>query len=722
MPGTRSLLAGVLPALALALTSTVAAAQSASDSCPPPKAHAVDTVTDYFGTRVADPYRWLENTDSPETRAWVDSENCVTFRYLAAIPERARILDRLTKLWNYERFGLPGREGGKYVYTRNDGLQNQSVYYWQPSLDATPQVLIDPNTLSSDGTVALSTWDISDDGRYFGYGTAAAGSDWNEFHVRSFTAGRDLPDHLKWIKFSGLSWTHDNAGFFYSRYPQPAGNVLRAVVKNQKLYYHRLGTAQAADRLVYARPAQPDWGLGGGVTEDGRYLIIGVSLGTDSRNRVYYMDLASARHPRVHGRVARLLDDFDATYDFVGNLGPLFYFRTNLGAPRAKLIAIDTRHPARSAWREVIPQGQDVLESVSLIGGRLVANYMQEAHSRLAVFDTAGTRVADIALPTLGAVSGISGRADGPEMFYDFTSFLYPTTIFRYDVATGQGAVWKAPHLDFDPSRYETQQVFYRSKDGTRVPMFLTYRKGIARDSSNPVYLTAYGGFDINMLPSFSVVNAVWLEMGGVLAIPNLRGGGEYGEEWHEAGMHEKKQNVFDDFIAAAEYLIHEGWTRTSKLAVGGGSNGGLLIGAVENQRPDLFGATLPAVGVMDMLRFQKFTVGWAWVTEYGSSDSASQFPYLFRYSPLQNIRPGTRYPPTLVTTADHDDRVVPGHSFKYAATLQADQAGPAPILIRIETRAGHGGGMPVSKQIELNADRWAFLVRNLGMTVPSSQ
>jgi prolyl oligopeptidase len=714
----RSRLYGL--AATLAFLAPAAAFAQSTQLCTLPKARLVDTVTDYFGTEVRDPYRWLENTDAPDAKAWIQAENCVTFAYLAGIPERARIRERLTQLWNYERFGVPSREGGIYVFSKNDGLQNQSVYYWQRTLDAEPQVLIDPNTLASDGTVALTSWDVSDDGRYFGYGTAAAGSDWNELHVRDVAAGRDLPDHLRWVKFSGLSWTHDNAGFFYSRYAEPAGDVLRAVVKNQKLYYHRLGTAQTADRLVYQRPDQPDWLMGGSVTEDGRYLIIGVSLGTDSRNRVYYMDLGSPRHPRVHGTVVRLLDDFDATYDFVGNIGPVFYFRTNLGAPRARLIAIDTRHPARSAWREIVPQGPDVLESVALIGGHFVASYMQDAHSRLSVFDSAGTRVADVPLPTLGAVSGVSGRADSPEMFYAFTSFLYPTTIFRYDVATGQGSVWKAPHLDFDPSRYVTEQVFYHSGDGTRVPMYLTYRKGLQRDSSNPVYLTAYGGFDISILPSFSVVNAVWLEMGGVLAEPNLRGGGEYGEEWHQAGMHEHKQNVFDDFIAAAEYLIAEGWTKPAKLAIGGGSNGGLLIGAVLNQRPDLFGAALPAVGVMDMLRFQKFTIGWAWVTEYGSSDSAGQFPYLYRYSPLQNIRPGTRYPATLVTTADHDDRVVPGHSFKYTATLQAAQAGPAPILIRIETRAGHGGGMPVSKQIELNADRWAFLVKNLGMTVTS--
>ncbi len=706
-----------LAALLAALAPAALFAQE-QQTCTIPKARTADQVDDYFGTRVADPYRWLENTDSPETKTWVEQENCVTFAYLAQIPERTRIRERLTQLWNYERFGLPGREGGRYVYTRNDGLQNQSVWYWQTSLAGEPRLLIDPNKLSTDGTVALTSSEVSHDGRYFGYGTAAAGSDWNELHVRSIADGRDLPDHLVWVKFSGLSWTHDNLGFFYSRYPEPTGNVLQAVVKDQKLYYHRLGAEQSADRLVYERPDHPDWGIGGGVTEDGRYLIIGVSLGTDSRNRLYYLDLRDARRPQLTGSVVRLLDDFDARYDFVGNDGPVFYFLTNLDAPRGRLIAIDTRRPARAEWQEIIPQSEQVLSGVTLVGGRFVADYLDNAHSRLALFAKNGKFLHEIELPALGTVGGVSGRADSPEMFYAFTSFLYPTTIFRYDVARGAGTVWKAPHLDFDASRYETQQVFYRSKDGTRVPMFLTYRKGTARDSSNPVYLTAYGGFDISILPSFSVVNAVWLEMGGVLAQPNLRGGGEYGEEWHQAGMHEHKQNVFDDFIAAAEYLIAEGWTRPSKLAVGGASNGGLLIGAVENQRPELFGATLPAVGVMDMLRFQKFTIGWAWVTEYGSSDSTSQFPYLYRYSPLQNIRPGTRYPPTLVTTADHDDRVVPGHSFKYAATLQAAQAGPAPILIRIETRAGHGGGMPVSKQIELNADRWAFLVRNLGMTV----
>ncbi len=704
----------------LSVLVPAAALAQAPDTCSIPTAHTVDTVTNYFGTEVRDPYRWLEDTDAPDTKAWVAEENCVTFAYLARIPERSRIRERLTRLWNYERYGVPSREGGVYVYSKNDGLQNQSVYYWQPALAAEPRILIDPNTLASDGTVALTAWDVSHDGRYFGYGTAAAGSDWNELHVRVIATGRDLRDTLRWIKFSGLSWTHDNAGFYYSRFPTPTGNVLTAVVKNQKLYYHRLGTPQSADRLVYARPDRPDWGFGGSVTEDGRYLIVYVSLGTDSRNRVYYADLGSARRPRIAGHVVPLLDAFDASYGFVGNRGAVFYFTTNLDAPRGRLIAIDTRHPARAAWKEIIPQTDQVLDGVTLVGGRFVAQYLQDAHSRLAIFAADGRHMADVALPGLGTVGGVSGRADGPEMFYAFTSFLYPTTIFRYDVATGANAVWKAPHLDFDPSGYETEQVFYRSKDGTRVPMFITHRRDLAKDSANPVLLTAYGGFDISNLPYFSVANAVWLELGGALALANLRGGGEYGEEWHRAGMHEHKQNVFDDFIGAAEYLEHEGYTRPAKLAIEGASNGGLLIGAVENQRPELFAATLPAVGVMDMLRFQRFTIGWAWVTEYGSSDSASQFPYLYRYSPLQNIRPGTHYPPTLVTTADHDDRVVPGHSFKYAATLQAAQGASAPILIRIETRAGHGGGMPVSKQIELVTDEWAFLVKNLGMTLPS--
>ena len=684
-----------------------------------PAARKSDVVDDYHGTRVPDPYRWLEDPDSPESRAWIEAQNRLTAAYLAEIPARATIRQRLTKLWNYPKYGAPFRKAGRYFFLKNDGLQNQSVLYKQASLEATPETLLDPNILSEDGTVALSTLAVSDNGRLLAYGTAASGSDWEEFRVRDVITARDLPDHLKWIKFSGASWTKDGAGFFYSRYPEPTDKALTDVNRFQRLYYHRLGTDQAQDVLVYERPDQPDWGMNAEVTDDGRYAVLTVWLGTDRRNRVYFRDLKDPRHPKITGAVVRLLDDFDASYAFVGNDGPVFYFLTDLDAPRKRVIAIDTRHPERARWREVIPQGQDVLEGVHIIHDTFVANYMHDASSRLRLFALDGRMLKDLELPTLGSIGSISGERKDDEMFYAFTSFLYPTTIFRYDFKSGATSVFKAPTIDFDPSRFETKQVFYTSKDGTRVPIFITYKKGLTLDGSNPTYLYGYGGFNISLTPSFSVAMLVWLEMGGVYAVPNLRGGGEYGEEWHQGGMHEKKQNVFDDFIAAAEYLIAQRYTTTPKLAVAGGSNGGLLVGAAITQRPDLFGAALPAVGVMDMLRFHKFTIGWAWVTDYGSADSAAQFPYLYKYSPLHNIRAGTRYPATLVTTADHDDRVVPGHSFKFTATLQAAQAGPQPVLIEIETKAGHGAGKPTSKVIEEQADRLAFLVRNLAMTIP---
>ena len=684
-----------------------------------PAARKSDVVDDYHGTRVPDPYRWLEDPDSPESRAWIEAQNRLTAAYLADIPARATIRQRLTKLWNYPKYGAPFRKAGRYFFLKNDGLQNQSVLYKQASLEATPETLLDPNILSEDGTVALSTLAVSDNGRLLAYGTAASGSDWEEFRVRDVVTARDLPDHLQWIKFSGASWTKDGAGFFYSRYPEPTDKALTDVNRFQRLYYHRLGTDQAQDVLVYERPDQPDWGMNAEVTDDGRYAVLTVWLGTDRRNRVYFRDLRDPRHPQITGEVVRLLDDFDASYSFVGNDGPVFYFLTDRDAPRKRVIAIDTRHPERGRWREVIPQGQDVLEGVHIIHDTFVANSMHDASSRLRLFALDGRMLKDLELPTLGSIGSISGERKDDEMFYAFTSFLYPTTIFRYDFKSGATSVFKAPTIDFDPSRYETKQVFYTSKDGTRVPMFITYKKGLTLDGSNPTYLYGYGGFNISLTPSFSVAMLVWLEMGGVYAVPNLRGGGEYGEEWHQGGMHEKKQNVFDDFIAAAEYLIAQRYTTTPKLAVAGGSNGGLLVGAAITQRPDLFGAALPAVGVMDMLRFHKFTIGWAWVTDYGSADSAAQFPYLYKYSPLHNIRAGTRYPATLVTTADHDDRVVPGHSFKFTATLQAAQAGPQPVLIEIETKAGHGAGKPTSKVIEEQADRLAFLVRNLAMTIP---
>ena len=681
-----------------------------------PSAHKGAVVDDYHGTPVPDPYRWLEDPDAPDSRAWIEAENRITESYLAQIPQRDAIRRRLTQLWNYPKYGAPFHKAGRYFFFKNDGLQNQSVLYKQASLVADAEVLLDPNVLSSDGTVALSTLALSEDGRLLAYGTSASGSDWEEFHVRDIATARDRTDQLRWIKFSGASWTHDGRGFFYSRYPEAADKALTSVNRFQKVYYHRLGTAQARDVLVYERPDQPDWGFGAAVTDDGRYVVMNVWLGTDRRNRVHYLDLRSATRPRVTGAVTRLLDDFDAGYGFIGNDGPVFYFLTDLDAPKKRVIAIDTRQPERARWREIIPQGEDVLEGVQIIHDVFVAHYMHDAHSRLRLFALDGRLLKDVALPTLGAVASISGERKDDAMFYAFTSFLYPTTIFRYDFTEGRSSVFKAPAIDFDPSGYETKQVFYTSKDGTRVPMFITHKQGIKLDGSNPTYLYGYGGFDISLTPSFSVSVLAWLELGGVYAMPNLRGGGEYGEEWHQAGMHEKKQNVFDDFLAAAEYLIAQGYTTPAKLAVGGGSNGGLLVGAAITQRPELFGAALPAVGVMDMLRFHKFTIGWAWVTEYGSADSAAQFPYLYKYSPLHNLKAGARYPATLITTADHDDRVVPGHSFKFAAALQAAQAGPAPVLIEIETKAGHGAGKPTSKVIEEQADRWAFLVKNLGI------
>ena len=686
---------------------------------PPTRKGAV--VDDHHGTRVADPYRWLEDVDSPETRSWVEAQNRVTFAYLEQIPERERIRRRLTELWDYPKYGPPFKKGGRYFFFKNSGLQNQSVLYTQGALTAEPEVLLDPNTLSADGTVALSILALSEDGRVMVYGTSASGSDWQEFRVRDVATRQDRADHLRWIKFSSAAWTHDGAGFFYSRYPEPKSGTdpLLEANHDQKVYYHRLGTDQSADRLIYERPDHPDWGFSVEVSADGRYAVYSVWLGTDRRNRIYYQDLGDPKHPRVDAPVVRLLDAFDAAYGFVGSDGPVFYFQTDHSAPRGRILAVDTRRPDPAAWREVVPQSADVIEGSQIIHNTFVARYLHDAYSQLKLFALDGKPLGDVALPTLGSIAQVTGERGDDEMFYAFTSFLYPTTIFRHDFATGQSSVFKAPEMAFDPAPYETVQVFYRSKDGTRVPMFLTYKKGLRRDGMNPTYLYGYGGFNVNLTPGFSIGVVGWLEMGGVYAQPILRGGAEYGEEWHQAGMLDRKQNVFDDFIAAAEYLIAEQYTSPAKLAIGGGSNGGLLIGAVVNQRPELFGAALPAVGVMDMLRFHKFTIGWAWVTEYGSADSVSQFPFLYRYSPLHNLKPGTRYPATLVTTADHDDRVVPGHSFKYAAALQAAQAGPAPVLIRIETKAGHGAGKPTAKIIEEQTDRWAFIVHALHMTLP---
>jgi prolyl oligopeptidase len=680
-----------------------------------PESKKVDHTDDYHGTKIADPYRWLEDVDSAETKAWVEAQNKVTFAYLNEIPVREQIKQRLTKLWNYERYSPPSKQGGRYFYSKNNGLQNQSVLYWTDSLDKEGKVLLDPNTLSSDGTVALGGLSISEDGRLMAYGLAASGSDWREFHVRDIDSGKDLTDVIKWVKFSGISWTHDGKGFFYSRYDEPKQGT-KMVGQNffPKLYYHKLGTPQSEDILIYHEPEHKERLISGGVTDDGRYLIVNVSQGSTSKNRVYYKDLESK-----DSGVVKLLDAADASYGMIDNDGPIFWFRTDKGAPRGKVVAIDTRKPEPSNWKEVIPQSADTLGGVGVINDMFVASYLKDARTQVKIYDLNGKFVREVALPGIGSAGGFGGERKDKETFYTFSSYTTPPTIYRYDMVTGKSTVFRQAKVDFNPADYETKQVFYNSKDGTRVPMFVTHKKGMKLDGNNPTLLYGYGGFNSSMTPGFSVGNLVWMEMGGVYAVANLRGGGEYGEEWHKAGTKLKKQNVFDDFIAAAEWLINNKYTRPAKLAVHGGSNGGLLVGAVMTQRPELFGAALPAVGVMDMLRFHKFTIGWAWVSDYGSSDNPEEFKALYAYSPYHNLKKGVKYPATLVTTADHDDRVVPGHSFKFAAALQAAHAGDTPVLIRIETKAGHGAGKPTSKQIEEIADRYGFLFRALNMNLP---
>jgi prolyl oligopeptidase len=677
-----------------------------------PTTAKTNVADNYHGTTVADPYRWLEDDNSAETKAWVEAQNKVTFAYLDTIPERAQIRTRLTKLWNFERYGVPFKEGGRYFYTRNDGLQNQSVLYTVDALDAAPRVLLDPNTLSKDGTIALTGLAISDDGNLMAYGLSSAGSDWNEWKVRDVRTGQDLADHLQWVKFSGASWLKDGSGFFYSRYDAPKpGDALKGVNKFHKLYFHKLGTDQSADELIYERKDQPDWGFNGDVTEDGHYLIISASEGTDPKNRVLYKDLTQPGAP-----VAELLMDFDASYNFIGNDGAVFWFKTDLNASRSRVIAIDTAAPQRDRWREIIPQAAETLDGIGVLNNQFVASYLQDAHTVVKVFNLDGTFVREVPLPGLGTASGFGGKRKETESFYSFASFTTPGTIYRYDAATGASTIFRQPKVDFDPSPYETKQIFYTSKDGTRVPMFLVHKKGLKLDGQNPTLLYGYGGFNISLTPGFSVSRAAWLEMGGVYAQPSLRGGGEYGEDWHQAGTKLRKQNVFDDFIAAAEWLIANKYTSPQKLAIQGGSNGGLLVGACMTQRPELYGAALPAVGVMDMLRFHKFTIGWAWTSDFGSADNADEFKALQAYSPYHNLKPGVKYPATLITTADHDDRVVPAHSFKFAARLQEYHRGPNPVLIRIETRAGHGAGKPTAKLIEEKTDELGFLTRELGL------
>lgn len=682
----------------------------------PPTTQKTNVVDDYHGTVVPDPYRWLENDNSDETKAWVQSQQQYTDRYLSVLPHRAPLKARLTQLINFERYGIPFRQGGRYFFTRNDGLQNQSVVYTTTSLDAAPVVLLDPNGLSKDGTTALSGMAISEDGSRMAYGLSEAGSDWQTWRVRDVATAQDLNDRLDWIKFSSASWAHDGSGFYYSRFDAPAdGNRLTAINEYNKLHFHRVGTPQSEDRLVYQRQDHPKWEFSGEVTEDGKFLVISIHEGTDTKNRVYYQDLTTPSSP-----VIELLNDFDASYGFVGNVGPVFFFLTDLKAPRGRLIAIDTRKPERSLWEERVAESKATLTRVSLVGGQFVLNYLRDARSEVQRVDLNGHPVGEIALPGIGTAAGFGGKPEENETFFSFTSFTVPGRIYRYDLSTGKSELWRQPKVDFDPDAFVVSQVFYPSKDGTQIPMFIAHRKGLKLNGHQPTLLYGYGGFNISLTPAFSVKNLAWMEMGGVYAVPNLRGGGEYGEEWHQAGTKLLKQNVFDDFIAAAEWLINNHYTEPKRLAIQGGSNGGLLVGACMTQRPELYGVCLPAVGVMDMLRFQKFTIGWAWTSDYGSSDQPDQFKALFAYSPYHNLRPGVYYPATLVTTADHDDRVVPAHSFKFAARLQEYQSGPAPTLIRIETKAGHGAGKPTSKTIEETADILAFAAANLGIPAPS--
>jgi prolyl oligopeptidase len=666
----------------------------------------------YHGVEVADPYRWLEDPQSAETQAWIEAQNQLTFGYLAQLPGRDALNQRLTELWNYERYSTPFKRGGRYFYFKNDGLQNQSVLYTLPSLDSEPRVLLDPNTLSEDGTVALSGMAVSENGAYLAYGLSASGSDWVEWRVRDIETGEDTDDLLKWVKFSGASWSHDHQGFFYSRYDEPdPANLHEAVNYYQKLYYHRLGTPQSEDVLIYERPDQKEWGFSGGVTEDGRYLVISVWRGTDPNNLVFYKDLANPESP-----VIELISEFEANYSCVANEGTRFWFRTDRQAPKGRLIAIDLTQPDPTQWQEVIPEGENTLEGVSLLNHQFVVDYLKDAYTQIQIYTLDGTWVRDVELPGIGSAGGFDGKREDTETFYSFTSFTTPNTIYRYDMITGESTLYRAAQVDFDPDAYETRQVFYPSADGTRIPMFIVHKRGLALNGQNPTLLYGYGGFNVSLTPAFSVSNLVWMEMGGVYAVPNLRGGGEYGEDWHQAGTKLNKQNVFDDFIAAAQWLIDQGYTASARLGIMGGSNGGLLVGACMTQRPDLFAVALPAVGVLDMLRFNQFTIGWAWESDYGSPQNEEEFRALYAYSPLHNLNPGTAYPATLITTADHDDRVVPAHSFKFAAALQHAQGGEAPVLIRIDTKAGHGAGKPTTKVIEEAADKWAFLAHHTGL------
>ena len=671
-------------------------------------------VDDFFGTPVADPYRWLENPDDPETVAWSEAQAERAEAYLRALPERAAIHARLTALWDFPKYSAPQPKGGRRFFTKNDGLQNQAVLYGQDAPDTAPFVLIDPNTLSADGTVALTNLAYDHDGARLAYATSQSGSDWQEIRVRDVATRADGPDRLMRCKFTNIAWTRDGTGFYYSRYPEPGTVPPEDENAYVRVYWHACGTPQAADALVFACPQEKELRFAPITTEEGRYLLLSGVVGTETKNRLYYRPIGS------EGDFVRLVDAADANYTPIEIVGDLLYLRTDLDAPRGRVIAVDLAHPGRERWREIVPEQDDVLDVAAMLNGHLALLYLRDARHRLALHAPDGTFRREIALPTLGSVVELTGERDGPETYLTFTSFLYPPTVFRYDWDADRLAPLHEPAVPFDAAGYETTQVFYPSKDGTNIPMFLTHKKGLALDGANPTLLYGYGGFNISLTPSFAVSRLAWLESGGVFALANLRGGGEYGEEWHAAGKREKKQHVFDDFIAAGEWLIASGYTNPSRLAIMGGSNGGLLVAACLLQRPDLYGAVLCLVPVTDMLRFQRFTAGRYWTVEYGDATAREEdFRFLHAYSPLHNVKPDVAYPPTLVATADTDDRVVPAHAKKFTAALQAAQAGDAPILLRLDRKAGHGMGKPTAKVIDEQADLYAFLWHTFGMAPP---
>jgi prolyl oligopeptidase len=679
-----------------------------------PTARKVEQTDDYFGTTVSDPYRWMEDVDSAELKTWIDAENELTQAYLSQVKSGETMQKRLMELINFERYTAPARRGARYFYSHNSGLQNQNVIYWQEGLEGEPKVLLDPNTFSVDGTVAISGMSITDDGSLAAYSIADAGSDWVKWHVRDVATGEDLPDIVEWSKFSGAAWLKDGSGFFYEGYDAPEAEALKAANYFHKVFFHKLGTPQSEDKLIFDRPDDKELNLGAQVTDDGRYLVLHQSKGTSPNNELAVLDL-QGEFQRPQSTILRLIDTADATYAPINNDGSLFWLLTTLDAPNGRVISIDLDHPERENWKTVIPESKNKLSDISIIDNTFIANYLADAQSLIELRSLDGQLIERLKLPAIGTAYGFGGLREDTETFYQFTNFTTPGTIYRLDMKTRQSTVYRQPKLLFDPALYETTQIFYTSKDGTRVPMFVSHKKGLTVDGSAPTLLYAYGGFNVPLMPEFSSAHVMWMEMGGVYAQPSLRGGGEYGEAWHDGGTRLNKQNVFDDFIAAAEWLIANKYTSAAKLAISGGSNGGLLVAACELQRPDLFGAVIAQVGVMDMLRFDKFTIGWAWKEEYGSpSENAEEFAAIYKYSPLHNIRNGEAYPATLITTGDHDDRVYPAHSFKYTAALQAAQPGLNPILIRVETRAGHGAGMPLSKRIEATVDQYAFLVREL--------